>query len=94
MSFSPVEDIRTFAELEAEPRAICDQVRQTGRPIFLTSNGKADLVIMDARVYEHQLKITNLARLLAEAEEDVRAGRTRPAREFFDELRREQKVSR
>jgi PHD/YefM family antitoxin component YafN of YafNO toxin-antitoxin module len=94
MSFSPTEDIRTFAELEAQPLAICAQVRETGRPVFLTSNGKADLVIMDAKAYENQLKVTNLARLLAEGEEDIRAGRTTPVREFFDELRREKEISR
>jgi PHD/YefM family antitoxin component YafN of YafNO toxin-antitoxin module len=68
-------------------------VRETGRPVFLTSDGKADLVIMNAKTYEHQLKVMNLAKLLAEAEAHVSAGRTRPIQEFFDELRRDKDVS-
>jgi prevent-host-death family protein len=94
MSLSPTEDIRSLTELEADPRPILKQVRKTGRPVILTRKGKADVVIMDALTYEHRLKVANLARLLAEAEAHVHAGRTRPAREFFDELRREKKISR
>jgi prevent-host-death family protein len=94
MTLSPTEDIRTINEFEAEPGAILKQVRETGRPVVVTNKGKADLVIMDATLFEHRLKIANLARLLAEAEVHVRAGRTRPAREFFAELRRAKKVSR
>jgi prevent-host-death family protein len=94
MSISVTEDIRTIAELQAEPLAIVKQVRQTGRPVIVTTKGKADVVIMDAASYEKRLKLANLSRLLMEAEADVRAGRTQPAREFFDELRRDKKVSR
>ena len=38
--------------------------------------------------------LTNLARLLAEAETAIRAGQTRPASEFFEEFRREKKIPR
>ena len=91
---SPTEDIRTLAELTAEPLAVIKQVRKTGRPVIVTSKGKADVVIIDAESYERRLKLANLARLLAEGEADIRAGRTRPVREFLDELRREKKISR
>jgi prevent-host-death family protein len=91
---SPTEDIRTIAELQAEPLALLKQVRKTGRPVIITRNGKADVVIMDAASFEDRLKLVNLARLLAEGEADIAAGRTTPAREFFDELRREKKISR
>jgi prevent-host-death family protein len=94
MSISIIEDIRTLAELQAEPLAVVKHVRQTRRPVIVTTKGKADVVIMDAASYEKRLKLANLSRLLMEAEEDVRAGRTKPAREFFEELRRDKKASR
>jgi prevent-host-death family protein len=94
MVISPTEDIRTIAELQAEPLSLVKQVRKTGRPVIITSKGKADVIMMDAALFEKRLKLVNLARLLAEGEDDIRAGRTTPAREFFDELRREKKVSR
>ena len=49
-----------------------------------TVNGKADAVLMDTSTYENHLKAANMARLLAPAEEDITAGRTKPV-PFFPE---------
>jgi prevent-host-death family protein len=91
---SITNDIRTLAELAAEPLAVVKHARQSGRPVVITAKGKADVVILDARAFEKRLSAANLALLLAPAEADVREGRTRPATEFFAELRRAKKVSR
>ena len=88
MSISPTEDLKTLAEFEKSPREILSQVRRTGRPVIVTNRGKADVVVMDAAVYERHLKTANLARLLAEAEADVAAGRTRPVRAFLRDRNR------
>jgi prevent-host-death family protein len=94
MSISLSEDIRTLAELESQPLSLAKQARQTGRPVIVTNKGKANIVIMDAAAFEKRIKLANLSRLLAEAEDDVRGGRISPAREFFAERRRAKKVSR
>lgn len=94
MAISLTEDFKTVKELEREPLEILKQVRRTGRPVVVTVNGKPDVVIMDAATYERKLQNRTLAQLLAEGEADIRAGRTRPAAEVFDELIREKKVSR
>ncbi len=82
------EDIRSITDLKRNTKSLLSQVHQTGRPIVLTVNGKADAVLMDAKAYEKQLSALNLARLLLEAERDVAAGRTTPAREFLKEFKR------
>ncbi len=94
MSIPSAKDIRTLAELRAQPLAVVRRARKTRRPVVITNRGKADVVILDAGAFEERLKLANLSRLLMEAEADVRAGRTRPAREVFQELRRDKKVSR
>ena len=88
----PIEEVRTIEELLAAPLDVCNHVRETGRPLRLSGDGKEDLILMDATLYEEKLSALNLAKLIAEAEVEIRAGRTRPAREFFAELRRGQKV--
>ncbi len=60
----------------------------------MTTNGKADAVIMDAKSFETHLAASNMARLLAPAEEDVRAGRTRPMRSFLREFKLARKIPR
>ena len=94
MSISLTEDIKTMVELQENAQEIVDQIHQTGRPVVVTSGGKPDVVILDAAAYERRLKIANLAQLLMEGEADVRAGRVRPAEDFFDELNRGKKISR
>ena len=88
MSINLVEDIRSVTDLKRHTREILDHVHQTGRPVVLTVNGRADSVIIDAKVYEKQLKAMNLARLLSEAETQVSNGQTRSARAFLEWGRR------
>jgi prevent-host-death family protein len=94
MSLSPSEDIRSVTELKRKTKEILSQVHRTKRPVVLTVNGKADAVLMDTKTYERHLKAGNMARLLARAEEDITAGRTRPIRSFIKEFNRARKVSR
>ena len=88
------EDFRSVAEFARDPREILRQVHRTGRPVVVTLKGKPDVIVLDAASFERRLKLGNLARLLAEAEADVRAGRARLADEFLSELGRADKVSR
>lgn len=86
MSMSLAEDIRSVTDLKRHTREILDHVHQTGRPLILTVNGRADSVLIDAAVYEKQLQAANLARLLAPAEAEVTAGQTRSAKDFLKEF--------
>ena len=88
-----IDDIRSITELKRKTKEILDQVRETGRPVVLTVNGKADAVLIDAKTFDKHLSASNMARLLAPAEEDLRAGRTRPVRSFLREFKRARKIS-
>lgn len=87
MSINLAEDIRSVTDLKRHTREILDQIHQTGRPVILTVNGRADSVILDAAVYEKHLNAANLARLLAPAETDAAAGQTRLAKDFLKEFK-------
>jgi prevent-host-death family protein len=94
MTINFAGDIRPLSEMAADPLQLVKQARETGRPLIITNKGKADVVIMDATAFESRLRLANLTRLLAEAEDDVRAGRTVPASDLFAERRRTKKASR
>jgi prevent-host-death family protein len=49
------DDVRSVTELKRKTREILDQVRQTGRPVVLTVNGRADAVLMDAKTFDKYL---------------------------------------
>jgi prevent-host-death family protein len=87
MPINLADDIRSVTELKRNTREILDQLHTTGRPVVLTVNGRADAVIIEAKAYDRLISAANLARLLAPAEEEAAAGRTRPARDFLRDLK-------
>lgn len=92
MPVSITEDIKSVSDLKKHTREIFEQLHRTGRPVVITVNGKPDVVLLDARQFEKKLKALNISVLLAEGEADVKAGRTRPAREVLRELKDAHKV--
>ena len=94
MPLSLTEDVKTVSEVKQNLRAVLGQIRDTGRPVVVTVNGKPDAVLIDVDTYERKLRSLNLVGLLAEGEQDVQQGRTRPASAFLKELKRAKKIPR
>lgn len=94
MTVSITEDIKSASDLKKHMREIFDQLHRTGRPVVVTVNGKPDVVMLDAAVFEKKLKALNLSQLLAPAEEDIRYGRIRSARTFLKPFKHARKISR
>jgi len=89
-----IQPLTTFRNNSAE---FIQQLKETKRPIILTVNGKPEAVLQDPAEYQRLLNIA----AEADAEEglrqglaDIAAGRTRPAREVFAELREEYGIRR
>jgi prevent-host-death family protein len=89
-----IQSLTTFRRRSAE---FLKQLKKSKRPVVLTVKGKAAAVVQDAEAYQRLLDIA--AR--ADAVEGIRQGlsdkthgRTRPAREAFEELRRQHGIPR
>jgi prevent-host-death family protein len=85
------QDIHSLSEFKRNTGDFMRQLRETGRPVVLTINGRAELVVQDAGSYQKLLELVD--RL--EAIERIRRGlqelehsEGRPAEEVFGELRR------
>jgi len=92
MAFSITEDIRSITDLKRNTNSILKQINKTKRPVVLTVNGKAEVVLIDAKEYEKITGAFNLLKLLVPAEEDMNTGRYKEARRFFKEFRRDKKI--
>lgn len=82
-------DITSFTDYRRRLREHHDRVRQNGRPLFITSNGEADAVILSPEAFDALIAKAELAEGLASIErglEDVEAGRVRPFREGIREI--------
>jgi prevent-host-death family protein len=80
-------DIRSLSNFKRETATLIRQLKETGRPVVLTVNGKAELVVQDAASYQRLLEIverleTNGIRV---GMEEMKAGKGRPAAEVLGE---------
>jgi PHD/YefM family antitoxin component YafN of YafNO toxin-antitoxin module len=72
-------------------------LKDTKRPVVLTVNGKAAAVLQDAAAYQRLLDLAALAseeEAIKQGLEDVAQGRTRPAKDVFDEFRAKHNIPR
>lgn len=81
------EDIQSLTDFKRNTAEFMQQLKQTGRPLILTVNGKAELVVQDAESYQATLEAAEEAKTL-KALLAAKAGKGRPAAEFFAELRK------
>jgi prevent-host-death family protein len=73
------------------------RLKKTRRPIILTVNGKAEAVVQSAAEYQRLMTLARQADVMEGIRQglaDANAGRTRPAREVFDELRKKHRIPR
>jgi prevent-host-death family protein len=89
-----IQPVTTFRNHSAE---FLSHIRETGRPMILTVNGKAAAVLQDAEAYQRLLDIAASANVLEgirQGREDVAAGRTMAAADAFAMLRAEHDIPR
>ena len=73
------------------------KIKRSKSPVVLTVNGKAELVVQDARAYQAMLERVERAETVAALRkgiEEFERGEFRPAREALEELRRKHGTSR
>jgi prevent-host-death family protein len=83
------KDIQSLTTFRRQSGDFMKQLKKSKRPVVLTVNGKAAAVVQDAEAYQRLLDIAAMAdeeEGIRQGLEDVKAGRTRPAREFFAEF--------
>ena len=95
--FDITSDIQSLTTFRRRSSDFLKQLKKSKRPVVLTVKGKAAAVVQDAAAYQRLLDIA----AFADAEEGIRQGlddvvrgRTRPAREAFDAIRRKHEIPR
>jgi prevent-host-death family protein len=71
-------DIQPVSDFRANAAAMLKRVRDTGRPLVLTQNGRGAAVLLDVGAYQALLEENDLLRDIQHGLADVAAGRTVP----------------
>ncbi|HIV80108.1 MAG TPA: type II toxin-antitoxin system Phd/YefM family antitoxin [Candidatus Avanaerovorax faecigallinarum] len=85
--YSLQEAIRPSADLRNHYSEISRLCRENKEAVIITVNGRGDTVSLSYEEYQRMKSRIELLEILAEAEEDVNAGRIAPVKDTFDDLR-------
>lgn len=83
------EKIRPYSELETKLEELREQCREEDCAVILARDGQADTVLISYDAYRKMSARLTVLEMLAEAEGDVRDGRTAPTDQTFREIREE-----
>jgi prevent-host-death family protein len=91
------KDIQSLTTFRRRSGDFMKQLKKSKRPVVLTVKGKAAAIVQDAEAYQHLLDVAasaNAEEGIRQGLDDVAHGRTRPAKEVFDEIRRKHGIPR
>ena len=83
-------DIDSLSNFKRNTPEFLRQLKQTGHPVVLTINGKAELVVQDTASYQKLIELAERAErmeAIRESIEDMRAGRVSPVEEMLAEMK-------
>jgi len=93
-------NIESLTAFKRNSAAYLKRIKKTRKPIALTVNGKAELVVIDAKSYQalmerlEQIERAETVAALEKGIEEFERGEGRPARQALEELRRKHGISR
>ncbi|MBE5314462.1 MAG: type II toxin-antitoxin system Phd/YefM family antitoxin [Xanthomonadales bacterium] len=86
MRFS--SQVKPISYLKANAAEVLSKIGEDREPLVITRNGEAKAVLQDVASYEQTQETLALLKLLALGQQDIEAGRARPAAEVIARLRR------
>ena len=90
------KDIQSLTTFRRRSGDFMKQLKKSKRPVVLTVKGKAAAIVQDAEAYQRLLDIAARADSeegIRQGLDDVAHGRTRTAKEVFDDIRRKHGIS-
>jgi len=85
-------DIHPLTDFKRHTAEFLTQLKETGQPLVLTINGKAEIVVQDAKSYQRLLDLAERLETIQAVKEGLHSadrGEGRPMDEVFDALEKE-----
>jgi prevent-host-death family protein len=91
------KDILSLSDFKRNTISLLKKMRNSGRPVVLTRNGRAEMIVQDAASYQKLLDQLDELQALEGVKRglaDVEAGRVTSAKDFEKDFRRKHAISR
>ena len=86
------EQIRPISYLKAHAAEIARRLGEQQRPLIITQNGEAKMVVQDIASYDRMQETLSLLKILALGNRQIEAGQVEPAAEVIARLRKRRKA--
>ncbi|MCA1592116.1 MAG: type II toxin-antitoxin system Phd/YefM family antitoxin [Acidobacteria bacterium] len=90
-----LKDIESLTAFKRNTTEYVKKIKKSGTPLVLTVNGKAEIIVQDAKSYQRMLELLDRAETIEairEGLESVRQGKTMPLDRFDKEMRKKVRV--
>ena len=90
-------DIQPLSSFKRDSVTLIGQLKRTGRPVVLTINGKAEVVVQDAKSYQQMLELVDQAEAVIGIRKGLASmdrGEGIPAEKAFEKLRKKYNIPR
>lgn len=90
-------DIKSLSSFKRDSVTLIGQLKRTGKPVVLTVNGKAEVVVQDAKSYQQMLELVDRAEAVVGIRKGLAAmarGEGIPAEKAFERIRKKHGISR
>ncbi len=84
----PSETIKPISYLKAHASELIRDVSENQKTLVITQNGEAKVILQDVRVYEQIQDSLALLKILAQSSKSLKAGKFKPAKKTFSDLRK------
>ncbi len=81
------ETIVPISEAKTHTARLFNAVAEGRRPVFITQNGRARVVVVDIQTYEETRETMALLKIMVMGRQDVTARRYKPVKEVFSGIR-------
>jgi prevent-host-death family protein len=91
-----LDDIQSLTDFKRNTAKYLKKMKKNRGPVVLTINGRAELVVQNAKAYQEMLERIERAETVAALKqgiEEFNRGEGRPGREALEELRRKHGIS-
>jgi len=86
-----MQDIRSLTDFQRNTKSHLRRLKSSGRPVVLTVNGRAELIVQDAAAFEDML---DAIRGIQRGLDEMKAGKGEPARKVLDRIRARYEIPR
>lgn len=91
-----LNEVHSLTEFQRNAKKHINRIKKSRRPLVLTVNGRAEVVVQDAKSYQELLDTIDQLEAIAAIEKGLEESRQEegvPAREFLEKMRRKHKIS-